>query len=131
MPLRCTYCSNKSLGNVYGLKRNITRYRSVKSCLAEIQDASERFHFNKIFIMDDTFGIDKKWRSEFCSQYKKKIGIEFICLLRVNIVDEEFIGMLKSAGAYRIQFGIESGNDYIRNCVMKRNISHEQIIFAH
>lgn len=129
-PYNCKYCSNQSLGRVYGLKRNFTRYRSAESCIEEIKAASTKFSFNKIYIMDDTFGINKRWRKEFCDLYKKSIGKPFICLLRVNIVDEDFISMLKSAGCYRIQFGIESGNNFIRNNIMKRNISEEQIISA-
>jgi anaerobic magnesium-protoporphyrin IX monomethyl ester cyclase len=77
--------------------------------------------------MDDTFGIDKKWRDEFCRKYKERIGIRFDCLLRANVIDEEFIRLLKDSGCYRISFGIESGNEYVRNKIMNRNMTNEQI----
>ncbi|MFH1995925.1 MAG: radical SAM protein, partial [Candidatus Omnitrophota bacterium] len=72
----------------------------------------------------------RKWRKEFCQRYKKDIGLPFGCLLRANVVDEEFIRLLKAAGCYRIEIGIESGNDYIRNDVMRRGMSNEQVIRA-
>jgi radical SAM superfamily enzyme YgiQ (UPF0313 family) len=46
------------------------------------------------------------------------------------VVDEDFIRMLKDAGCYRVSFGVESGNEYIRNEVMNRKMSNEQIIRA-
>jgi anaerobic magnesium-protoporphyrin IX monomethyl ester cyclase len=129
-PFSCSYCSNKSLAKVYGLKANTPRYRSVENALQEIKEARKQHDFQKIWFLDDTFGLDKTWRDEFCEEYKREIGLPFICLLRVNIVNEKFIRELKGAGCYRIQFGIESGNEYIRNEVMKRNISTEQITRA-
>jgi radical SAM superfamily enzyme YgiQ (UPF0313 family) len=83
-----------------------------------------------IWIWDDTFGLDKQWANEFCREYKDRIGIKFDCLSRANVVDEEFIKMLKEAGCYRISFGIESGNEYVRNQIMNRKMSNEQIIRA-
>ena len=36
--------------------------------------------------------------------------------------------MLKSAGCYRIMFGVESGNETVRNKIMNRNMTDEQIV---
>lgn len=129
-PYSCSYCSNQAIAKIYGISSNKPRYRSVDSCIEEIKDAKNKYRFDSIYIQDDTFGINKTWRKAFCKKYKKDINIPFICLLRVNIVDEEFINTLKGAGCYRILFGVESGNDYVRNTIMNRNISKEQIISA-
>lgn len=129
-PFRCTYCSNHALAKVYGLTVNKTRFKPVDACIDEIKKAEEIYPFNKVYIYDDTFGLDRKWMVEFCDKYKKEIGKKFICLLRVNVVDEDFIRRLKEAGCKRIQFGVESGNEYIRNTVMNRGISEEQLFSA-
>jgi len=126
-PYSCSYCSNHALAKKYGMATNKPRFRSVDSCIKEIKEAREKYPFNSVWIMDDTFGLDKKWRQEFCKAYKKEINLRFLCLLRVNIVDEKFINLLKAAGCYRIMFGVESGNEWVRNVVMNRNLSNEQI----
>jgi anaerobic magnesium-protoporphyrin IX monomethyl ester cyclase len=130
-PFLCSYCSNHALAKAYNLDRNTPRYRSPESSIREIEETIRDFPMIKtIWIMDDTFGIDKQWRNEFCRKYKERVGIKFDCLLRANVVDEEFIKMLKEAGCYRISFGIESGNEYVRNTIMNRKMSNEQIITA-
>lgn len=130
-PFHCSYCCNQALGNIYGLSRNLPRYRSPESSIREIEETLRLFPYvNTVYLLDDTFGLDKKWREEFCVKYSERVKIKFICLLRVNIVDEEFVRLLKQAGCYRISFGVESGNDYVRNTIMNRNIAKEQIINA-
>ena len=129
-PYSCSYCSNHAIAKTYGMSGNRPRYRSVESCIEEIKVALEEHKFETIYIMDDTFGLKRKWREEFCEKYRTEINLRFICLLRANVVDEEFIKMLKKAGCYRIQFGVESGNEYVRNTIMNRNISDKQIIDA-
>lgn len=129
-PFQCSYCSNHSLAQVYGLSRNYPRYRSVDSCIDEIKDALSKYKFYTLWIMDDTFGLNKKWREEFCDKYLNEISLRFCVLLRPNVVDEELISSLKHAGCFRIMFGVESGNDYVRNQIMNRNITTEQIVHA-
>ncbi|MCX5709085.1 MAG: radical SAM protein [Candidatus Omnitrophica bacterium] len=129
-PYLCSYCSNHAIAKAYSFPRNFTRYRSVGSAIGEIESVLNRFSVNKILIVDDIFGLDKKWRDEFCVNYKKMIGIGFQCLLRANLIDEDFIRQLKMAGCFRISIGVESGNDYVRNNIMNRHMSKEQIINA-
>ena len=51
-----------------------------------------------------------------------------MCVLRVDVISDEFIHDLMKAGCYRISFGIESGNDYVRKEIMHRKMSNKQII---
>jgi len=129
-PHKCSYCSNHAIAEVYGNSRNRPRFRNVNNCIEEIKDTLKKFEFKRLFIMDDILGLDKKWLREFCELYKKEINLDFNCVLRVNYVTEELVKLLKSSGCYRIQFGVESGNEYISKSVMNRNISNEQICFA-
>lgn len=129
-PYNCTYCSNHAIAKTYGKITNTTRYRGVEKSILEIQEVISKFYVRRVGIVDDIFGINKDWRNKFCEEYKRNIKTPFFCLLRVNLVDEEFISLLKDAGCYRLSFGVESGNEYIRNHVMNRNISTEQIVNA-
>ena len=129
-PFSCTYCSNHAIARCYGNKTNKPRYRSPEASICEIEDTCAKFPIDKIFISDDLFGLDKMWRQEFCEQYRKRIKIRFMCFLRANVLDDEFAKMLKDAGCYRISMGVESGNDYIRNKVMNRQMPREMLLRA-
>ncbi len=129
-PYLCSYCSNHAIAEAYGLQRNNPRYRSPELCVSEIEEVINKSPTKLIYIGDDTFGLNRKWRKKFLAEYKSRISIEFICLLRVDVVSEEFIQDLKEAGCCRIQFGIESGNDYVRRDIMRRKMSNKQIIKA-
>ena len=129
-PYMCTYCSNHALAKRYGLKNNLPRYRSVEASIAEIEETVNKMPVRRVFITDDIFGIDKEWREEFCKEYAKRIAKPLICLLRVNLASEKFMKLLKEAGCYHISMAIESGNDYVRNKIMNRQISEKQIIDA-
>jgi anaerobic magnesium-protoporphyrin IX monomethyl ester cyclase len=130
-PYLCSYCCNHTIARIYNLKRNTPRYRSPESSIREIEWTIKKFPFIKIiWCLDDTFGIDKKWREEFCRKYKERIGIKLALHMRVNVINEDFIRLLEETGCYRISFGVESGNEHIRNKVMNRQMTNKEITNA-
>ena len=129
-PYLCSYCSNHAIAKVYNQPRNYPRYRSPESSICEIEEAISKFRIHTVSVMDDIFGMNKKWREEFCEKYKKRIRKRFLCILRADVVNEEFIKLLKDSGCYRVSIGIESGNEYVRNEIMNRGISNNHIINA-
>jgi len=83
-----------------------------------------------VWIMDDIFGLDRKWRKEFCEKYKKRVQKKFLVLMRVEMINEDLLIMLKEAGCSKIFFGVESGNETIRTKLMNRRMSNQKIIDA-
>jgi len=73
-PYSCSYCSNHAIAKVYGMSRNKPRYRSVESCVEEIKYALEKYTFKAVWIMDDTFGLNKEWRKYFCEKYREEVN---------------------------------------------------------
>jgi len=72
--------------------------------------------------------LDKERVREFCERYPKEIGIPFNLNVRVNAVDFDLFRLLKKAGCTRVSIGIETGDENIRNKILKRNMSDKQII---
>jgi len=130
-PYNCSFCCNKAKAQVYNMSTNTPRYRSPESSIEEIKQVLKKFSFSKIFISDDTFGVNKKWMREFCNKYAKEIRLPLCCQLRVNIVNEEIMEYLKLAGCVHVTCGVESGNTYIRKEIMKKNYSEKQIVNAY
>ena len=127
-PYSCTYCFNHQLQELYketGCK--YVRRRSVDSVIEELKMYKNKYQIKSVHFYDDTFILNKEWILEFSLKYKKEIGLPFYCLVRANLVNREIIKALKEAGCVCVGMGIESGNDYIRNQILKRNMSNQQI----
>ncbi|MDP2947363.1 MAG: radical SAM protein, partial [Nanoarchaeota archaeon] len=94
----------------------------------ELKDIKKCYHPTCFFFHDDTFVFKKDYLHEFLTAYKKEVNIPFACLIRADLATDETIKLLKNAGCYLISFGIESGNENIRNIVLKKNLSNEKIL---
>jgi radical SAM superfamily enzyme YgiQ (UPF0313 family) len=130
-PFVCAYCCNSALRKIYDKAPSSCRKRSVDGVIKEIQQIQKDYPFvSSLNFDDDIFFIDKKWAREFTAQYTKKINLPYFCNIRPNIVDEEIVHLLKESGCSEIRIGLESGNDEIRNSILKREISREQIVNA-
>ncbi len=129
-PYSCTYCCNHALAKVYGLKIMKPRFRSPELSVKEIMRVLKKYKVKNIFIIDEIFGLNREWLLEFCALYKKYIKLPFECFQRANFVDEEKLIRLKDAGCFSVAFGVESGSDFIRNKIMNRQMTREQIISA-
>lgn len=127
-PYNCAFCSNHVLASVYGKRSNVTRRRSVDSCIEEIRAVSKQYKFDIIHIWDDLFTSNRKWLYEFLDKYKARFNKPFMCTTRSNLCDDDLFRRLKEGGCYRVHMSIESGNDFIRNNIIRRNISKDAIM---
>ena len=130
-PYPCSYCINHKVIDTYRGKGKYVRLRKVKNVIEEIQQVLSKYQrVESIHFHDDTFIINKTWVKEFCAEYKKHINMPLLINARADLIDEEVIERLKMAGCVEIKIGVEHGNEKIRNSIMKRNMSNEQIINA-
>lgn len=129
-PYDCSYCFNHSYNIIYKGKGKVIRRRSVKNVIEELKNISKQYAPKRFQFIDDTFILNQQWCEDFSAQYKKEINIPFIANTRVNLVTDEIVKSLTEAGCIRMLYAIESGNDYIRNKVLRRNISEKQILDA-
>jgi len=129
-PYNCTYCFNHAFSKIYKGKGKRFRQRSVDSVIEELQEVQAKYPLEFVVFVDDTFVLSKGWLGEFVEEYPKRIGLPFYCNTRANLVTEEQVRLLKKAGAFCAGMGIEAGNDRIRNELLKRNMSRDQILNA-
>ncbi|MBF0432642.1 MAG: radical SAM protein [Fibrobacteria bacterium] len=125
-PFNCPYCSNHALRKL--AEGKYVRTRSVAEAIQEIRDVRAQYTFNEVVFDDDTMTINKKWLMSFLDVYVKKISIPFEINARVDTMDNEILEKLKMAGCRKISFGIESGNEELRQRILKRKMTNELII---
>ena len=80
--------------------------------------------------MDYNLTLKKDHVIGICNQIiKRNLNIQFETPngLSINTLDEEVLDALVAAGMVRTGLAIESGSDFIRNTVMKKNLSRKKI----
>lgn len=121
-PYLCTFCANRA---------QKVRYRPVASVIKELAFLKDTYGIDGFYINDDTFCIDRKRTFEFTDALlQNKLedmvwGIE----TRVNLLDEEMVARLKSAGCIQIDLGVESGSQAMLDRV-KKGIKVEDAVEA-
>jgi len=122
-PYDCFFCGSRY---IWGRK---VRYRSPENIAKEINSLQvSGVHF--VHFDDDTFGVNKKFLKDLCFALKNKChGINWSCEIHVNLVDDENISLMKSAGCSKIMIGIESGNNHVLK-ENRKNITIEKALGA-
>jgi anaerobic magnesium-protoporphyrin IX monomethyl ester cyclase len=129
-PYNCTYCFNHALSEIYRGKGRRFRQRSVAHVLEEVRWVRDHYPLEFVVFVDDTFVLSPEWLAEFAEKYPSQIGLPFFCNTRANLVTAEQVHLLKEAGCHCVSMGIEAGNDRLRNDLLKRRMSREQILDA-
>ena len=129
-PYNCTYCFNHALSELYRGKGRRFRQRSVDHVIEEVRWVRDHYPLEFVVFVDDTFVLSPEWLAEFAVKYPRDVGLPFFCNTRANLVTEEQVRLLKEAGCHSVSMGIETGNDRLRNDLLKRRMSKEQILEA-
>lgn len=129
-PFDCTFCHNHSLKKIYGDKRHYVRRRSVEKVIEEILEVKSKYPLEVVYLMDDTFILDHAWVKKFLKLYKEKVKLPFTCLVRAGLITGDLIKKMSLAGCKRTFFSIETGNEHLRNKILKKGITNKQIIYA-
>ena len=130
-PYNCSYCCNHAIKSAYPNKDKYVRFPSTTRSIEIIKNNLKLYHdTKKIAFSDDTFTLNAMWLFSFCELYKKEIDLPFICNARVETINEDVARCLKSAGCISINFGVESGNEWLRKTILNRRHSNKKIIEA-
>ena len=122
-PYNCFFCGSR---NIWSRK---VRFRSPENVVEEIKSIQEMglkfIHFD-----DDSFGISSKYLNNLCNAFIQHCkGLKWSCEIPVKLVNEQNIALMKSAGCFSIQIGIESGNNEILSMIRK-DITIEEALNA-
>jgi anaerobic magnesium-protoporphyrin IX monomethyl ester cyclase len=130
-PYKCTYCFNHAFNKMFkGGGRKLIRRRSVDDIIAEVKHVRDNFGpLRYVRFADDVFVIRKDdWLVEFAEKFPKEVGLPFYCLIRATALTDEVAELLAKAGCRSASMSIEAGNAELRNRVLKRNMSDDQLI---
>ena len=127
-PYQCAFCCEPTLRKLYPNPQNYHRLRSPQSAINEIKEVVKRYPFIKFIRLDDDLLFARRdWLREFVQLYQKEINLPFSTDMRVNLMNDELLTLLKQAGCHLLRIGVESGNDFILKRVLNKGITVKQI----
>lgn len=129
-PYKCTYCFNHAYVKLYDGEGKRVRRRSVDNVIEEARQLKLDYGAEFFYFADDTFNLMRDWLAEFAAKYPQKVDVPFLCNIRANVVNEERMRLIAQAGAYSVCMGIETGNEELRNTVLKRGMKDVHIYRA-
>lgn len=123
-PMHCNFCS---MHLVHGKQ---IRYRPVRDCAEEIFYLHDKYGANFFSIMDDNFTLNKKRVLELADLIVARnirINMDTPNGISVKFFDADIYQALKAMGLVQINFAIESGSERMRNAIMGKKLTYEQI----
>ena len=119
-PFKCIFCSRPGLCPV-------VRSRSAKNIVDEIERymhvCGGRFTF-----LDDSFSLKKHLVYEFCDEINARgLKIDWVAATRFDTLEDVLVKRMVESGCKSMCFGIESGDERIRNEVVNKKITDSQI----
>jgi len=123
-PYSCSFCG---VGIVFKKVRQFSNeYR-----IAEISELASRYRARALYFADDTFITNKKNVHAFCESMisaglNKKV--KWTAQARANLIDwedVELLKLMKAAGCIQIEYGFESGSDYVLSLLKQNKVTVE------
>jgi len=127
----CAYCCNHYLRSLYPNKEQYMRLRSVTNIIAELKFLLSKYPSARLVrFTDDALSSDKVWFREFCARYRREIGLPYSVNDHPHNITPEVAALYKESRCSAVSMGIENGNADLREKIMKRPFSNDEIIHA-
>jgi radical SAM superfamily enzyme YgiQ (UPF0313 family) len=121
-PYQCVFCASSAFWQKI-------RFFSAKRVVEEIKLLYEKYKVEEITVYDDLFPANLERLRDIVELLEKEnlLGkINFICLSRVNLMDDERCRLLKKMGVDSIGLGFESGSQKVLSYLKNDTTTVEQ-----
>lgn len=131
-PYSCTYCIDHFYQKKFKECGRYRREKPIDYAIKEIAYMKEKDSLELVWFHDENFCMMSGERlDEFCTEYKRKIGLSFFIQTSADtLLDEKKVEMLKDAGCITISIGVEVGNEQIRTKTLNKHIKNEVYVRA-
>ena len=123
-PYRCNWCAKPISGNKFHL-------RSAAAVAGEMLELKKHAGVQHIWFGDDVFALNQHWIEEFAAEVKKqRASLPFKIQSRADLMSDQTVQHLKTAGCAEVWLGVESGSQAVLNA-MDKGLSLSSVIGAH
>jgi radical SAM superfamily enzyme YgiQ (UPF0313 family) len=121
-PFHCNWCAKPISGNRFQLRP--------AAAVAEEMKLLKQAGVEHIWFGDDVFALNHHWVKEFAEEVRRRnASIPFKVQSRADLMREDTVVHLKSAGCVEVWMGVESGSQVILNA-MDKGITLEAVTAA-
>ena len=123
-PYKCNFCvwpASMTNDDPDGDKKRKVRQYSPQYIAEYLKYNTNRFPYKSIFVDDDTFNIGNKHTINM-SKVFGEIGLPWNALVRADTCKKDAWQIMKDNGCYAVRIGFESGNQYIVDKVVNKNL---------
>jgi radical SAM superfamily enzyme YgiQ (UPF0313 family) len=113
-PFKCVFCARMMGDRV--------RARSPENVIAELQLIAEKLGARELYFYDETFGFYEDWLDSFLTlmvQTGLSKKLRWGITTRANLLTYDVAAKMKEAGCWKIDFGVESGDDRVLKLIKK------------
>ncbi len=111
-PFRCKFCHDGFGG--------AARWFSADYIIEELKHLINGYKVEYVRFDDETFVGNRKRTMDFCQRLiDENLGLKWGSTARVNLMDDELLGMMKKAGCLDLNYGIESGSQKMLDAMQK------------
>jgi radical SAM superfamily enzyme YgiQ (UPF0313 family) len=136
-PFACTFCINhlyKKIGSKSGDKISYVRKRTPEKAVDEMVTLVKKYKIDTFNLDDDLLTMDAEWMKEFAELYTEKIydpfGVKYAINSRASYLNEDMVKLLAFSGCREVRIGFETGNEKLRNKILNKTITNEELINA-
>ena len=123
-------CMNDCLYCYRLMGRHVLRFRSPANVVDEIEHYVRNYGARDIKFWDEAFTYNRDRTLGICEELlRRKIKVSWWISARADSVDPELLKMMKRAGCWCINFGVESGVQKNLD-TLRKNLTIEQIVTA-
>lgn len=117
----CTFCDLGVVGRGY-------RIMTAPYLISHLNELHEKYQVNDLLFYDDMFTGNRKRLEDFChAMIEAGTPFTWSCCSRTDFVSYlDILELMKKAGCWCIEFGVESGNQRVLNS-MRKNVTLEKI----
>ena len=123
-PFRCTfcYCSSPSPASMFTTHRTV----GIEAMVHDLMETQRNYKPRYIEMLDETFSVDKRYtkallRAMIAAGFSTPFGAK----TRIDLVDDELLGLMAQAGLRKLGFGLESGV-YDHRRAMRKDFSNDR-----
>ena len=125
-PFVCSFCDSQTI-----FSRSF-RGRKAENIVAEMKFLHDKYGTLSFDFADDLFTTQKDRVYEICDAIENTgIPFQWMVNARVDTVNKELLSRMKETGCVRVDFGVESGDEFVRHKLGKDKISNKAIRDVH
>lgn len=114
-PFRCSFCATAPFW------QRRYRVRPASAVIDEVRYLYEQFGYDSFLLVHDLLTVDRRYVAELCDAFlEARLPVQWMANHRADLDLAGLAPKMRSAGCWKLFFGMESGSQRVQNAIDKR-----------